>query len=81
MNKIATYEEYLQAECRAQEIFDSDDLQDIKELNALAEAMLEYDTTYPHSEVHGDDAYLPDTLRAEWQDLFPLLNEAQDPPD
>lgn len=68
--KLRSHEEYLEAERRSFEIFDSDDPEEINELNELVDAIIDYEQTHDISEVDGDADYLPQPLRDEWQDIL-----------
>ena len=61
-------DDYAAAEARAQRLFDSDDPTETAELDKLVELMLDYDER--NSESYGDDEWLPETMREEWQDLL-----------
>lgn len=60
MNKINNLDDYLEAERRADELYENPSQQD--ELLRLIELMINYETQHPEqiSKIYGDDTYLQD---------------------
>ena len=69
--RIRNGDEYQAAELRAQELFDSNDPEEIQELDELVAAILDFEETCsPETWSEDSHSYMPSSLQGDWKALL-----------